>query len=199
MTLNHHNKKSLLQLWQTDNIKNYELAFKILEGFYLEEKDYEWLIEMYQNFQKNIPQQSFTLRHFPQISTREILNGYFLQKIFQSNISTIEQYIFEIFHHNNTFKLPYIPIQKIPLFIYEKGKDIQQLIFQDGILDEIGAEILLMENLRRLDLRRQPITHIHPNIIKNKNLKEIYLVSASFIPEEIHERQDIEIYTDAPY
>lgn len=196
MNLNDKAKDNISRLWKSKEIRNHDLAFKMLDGFQLHTTDVIWLWEKYHSFQKKNTRRT-TLINFPNISDEEILKGKILDKILSSEHLIIPE--MNHFISSNQIRLPYCTIEYIPKSLHHFKNDIQSIIWQDGEVKILDENIILFQGLKRLDLRRQPIEFIHPNIAELPALEEVYLISTSFIPEELSERHDIEIYTDAPY
>ncbi len=198
MILNQEAKENLLRLWKSKNLNHHTLAFKILKGLNLTTVDESWIWSVYLNLNRTHKSYS-TLKHHEHISDAEIVNGKILAQLLSSkNLVTIHT-ILSYFTEKNTIRLPYNTLTFIPHFILEFSKDIQFFIWQDGELEYLDEKIILLKNVKLLDFRRQPITQIHPSIATLQHLKEVYLISTSFIPIELSERNDVDFYTDAPY
>ncbi len=191
-------RENLIHLWSSPEKNSQELAFQLLDGIRLSKDDLNWLFGVYQ---KRYTQNSgySTLKHHQHISEKEILNGRIFSFILKQEPSLIPDYFWSFYYSDKTLRLPYALTHTIPTYIFEQFSDIQQLIWQDGELESLDESLLLLKHLEVLDVRRQPISQIHPSIALLSQLKEIYLVSASFIPPELAERDDIEFFIDAPY
>jgi len=189
-------KENFLRLWQTDDLKNHDLAFSMLDGFHLSANEMEWLWTVYNKIQSNSSRRT-TLVNFPNVSKADVLKGRILEILFSSKKCPIG--ILAAFRYSQGFRMPYCTIKHIPDILLSIGKDMETLTWQDGELERIDKNIIALEGLRSLDLRRQPITYIDAAIAQLPRLEEIHLVSTSFIPQELSERHDVEIYTDAPY
>lgn len=189
-------RNNLQRLWESHTPDHQELAYEMLKGLDLDIEDYEWLWELYLNW-SSIQSRRTTLVNFPNITENDIKKGRMLAYLLISPIG--KQIVQEHFIKNEILRLPYCTIEYIPQCILDSSHLINQLIWQDGELLTLEASIDTIRRIRRLDFRRQPITSIHPNIALLPHLEEIYLISTSFIPPELSERMDIDIYTDAPY
>ncbi len=197
MKLSEEIRTNLIRLWESKDSKNRALAFQLMGGYPMDDEDGTWLYRFYQSL-GNEEKAYSTLKHHHFLSDLEILKGRILEILLDSGNDVVDLILQE--HRNNgCLRLPYTTHQEIPSCIIERGTELRQLIWQDGELEHLGREILALEHLEMLDLRRQPITYIHPEISDLQTLKEIFLVSASFIPPELSERGDVEFFIDAPY
>lgn len=194
--LNIKTKENLIRLWQSHDPRNHELAFQMLGGIDLEDDDFGWLWDFYQNFPTQNTRRT-TLLNFPNISEKDVIKGRILDILLMS--SPITQNIFSTFKKNNSIRIPYTTSTTIPPSLFSQTFDIEEFIWQDGEIQSIPTEIIQFQSLKRLDMRRQPIEFIHHHIAELPLLEEIYLISTSFLPPELIDRADIEIYTDAPY
>ena len=196
MILHLQARDSLIRLWKSMNSANHDLAFEMIKGLNLQNEDLLWLWDTYQSWESK-PYRKTTLTNFPNMSQDDILKGRILSIILESNIgeSIIRQYFF----NHQSLRLPYNTLEHIPSCLTILSPEVQQWVWQDGELLEIGENIIHFQGLRHIDFRRQPIQYIHPNVALLPHLEEIYLVSTSFLPPELSERHDIEIYTVAPY
>lgn len=188
-------KENLLRLWRSKELKNHDLAFQMLEGLSLEEEDLLWLWKTYEELESPEPRY-VTLRNLSSLSKEDILRGRLLSILLENEI--VANKLVNTFYKEDKLRIPYNTLTTFPSCLYAYS-NVQELTWQDGELKEINEDILQFQQLRRLDLRRQPIEFIHPAIAELPFLEEIYLISTSFLPEELSERHDIEIYTDAPY
>lgn len=195
MIMNKTVQDNLLRLWKSNDIKNHDLAFQMLSGLELDIEDGVWLWEIYHDLTLKNTRRT-TLVNFPNISKRDIIKGRILEILLQIDI--INEKILASFIQNKILRLPYCTSEIIPSIIY-KLTDIEHIIWQDGELKEIDEHIISLQGLKRIDFRRQPIEYIHPNVAELPLLEEVYLISTSFLPPELSERHDVDIYTDAPY
>lgn len=193
--LNTSVKNNLLRLWKSKDIKNHDLAFQMIAGLALEEEDLWWFWETYNALHSPEPKY-VTLRTLSQLSKEDILRGKILSILLENEI--ISDRIVSTFYKKDNLRIPYSTLTTFPRCLYNYS-NIKEFTWQDGELKEIDENIIQFQQVRRLDLRRQPIEFIHPAIADLPLLEEVYLISTSFLPEELSERQDIEIYTDAPY
>jgi hypothetical protein len=188
-------KENLLRLWKSNDIKNHDLAFQMMAGLFLEEEDLLWLWETYEVLHSS-ESKYVTLRNLSQLSKEDILRGRILSILLENEI--IANRVVSSFYKKDNIRIPYATLTTFPTCLYTYS-NVQELTWQDGELKEINEDIIQFQQLRRLDLRRQPIEFIHPVIADLPLLEEIHLISTSFLPEELSERQEVEIYTDAPY
>ncbi|MGK0391302.1 MAG: hypothetical protein ACI94Y_004064 [Maribacter sp.] len=193
--LNTKVKENLLRLWESKDIRNHDLAFQMMVGLSLDEEDLLWLWEVYEILH-SLESKYVTLRNLSQLSKEDILRGRILSILLEHEI--VANRVVSTFYKKDNLRIPYNTLITFPVCLYTYS-NIQELTWQDGELKEINENITQFQQLRRLDLRRQPIEFIHPAIADLPLLEEIHLISTSFLPEELSERQDVEIYTDAPY
>lgn len=189
-------KENLLRLWKSRDIQHHDLAFQMLAGFSLENDDLHWLWKCYHSLQPEQMQHA-TLRNLSQLNPNEIVQGRILSILLGKE--DFAHRILSTFFRHNILRIPYSSLNVLPLHLYTFPHIIKELIWQDGEITAIDEHISQFKHLQRLDLRRQPIEFIHPNIALMPALSEIHLISTSFLPDELMDRKDIEIYTDAPY
>ena len=189
-------KENLTRLWLSDQSQNHDLAFQMLVGFTLDKEDAWWLWNTYQSFQSQTKER-ITLLNLAQLSKTDIRNGKILAILLENGL--VANIVLHSFFKKNVVRIPYTTLQYIPSTLYTFANTLEELIWQDGEIKEIDENIIQFQQLRRLDLRRQPIEMIHPILADLPLLEEVHLVSTSFLPQELSERNDVDIYTDAPY
>ncbi len=190
-------KQNLSRLLESPKKENQDLALQIIEGLKLTEEDSAWLWEKYLSLQSH--QQSYTIRHYPFLDDVEILKGKILGHLLDYAPRNVQEKILGHFQKENTIRLPYTTHTILPNCLFDTAWMLEEITWQDGELQSIDENIIQFPNLRKLDFRRQPIEYISPRIAEMESLESIHLVSASFIPPELAESQDIEIIIDAPY
>lgn len=197
MAVNNKVKENLWRLWASAEVANHDLAIHLFLGLKPTLVDYEWLWQEVLPFVNQQKKERTRLANFPNISTSDILQGKLLAILLEQ-----EQIVPAVAAHytqHNRLRLPYTSLEYIPKTFVQIASTIQEFIWQDGELTRIDEHIIHFKNLRRIDFRRQPISFIHPYLATLPMLEEIHLVSTSFLPDEMLDRSDIEIFTDAPY
>lgn len=189
-------KENLWRLWSSADVANHEVAIRLFQGIQPTLEEYKWL--WHDIFPKisSLKQERTNLANFPNISIWDALQGKLLTLLLQQeeiSVSVLNHYT-----QHDRLRLPYTTLEHIPN-TFQPMAYIQEIIWQDGELTRIDENIACFKNVKRIDFRRQPITFIHPNLATLPQLEELYLISTSFLPDEILDRRELEIFTDAPY
>lgn len=193
--LKEEHRQNLLRLLSSPEAKGPQLALRMLSGMRLTPNDLHWLWEAYQ--QHSQPKERITLQSYPAISQKERIWGGVLAILLQQEPAL--NGVWSHFRSHNGLRIPYNTLEQWPASLSAYAPDVEELVWKDGEITQIPAEIRAFRKLRHLDLRRQPIVDIHPHIALLPCLEELHLVSTSFLPDELLERHDVEIHTDAPY
>ncbi len=192
-----HLMSQVERLLMSEDKASQTLALEILSGAELGDPEIKELIPLWMTLIME-PGKVRSQWHQPQLTDNERLAGKILGLILKQNHSKEALRLLESFVSHDRLRLPYCALEAIPEILFSL-ENIKEIIWQEGELLRLDERLLHFKGLERLDLRRQPIEFISPALAELKNLKELHLISTSFLPQELSEKQDLEVYTDAPY
>ncbi len=187
--------ENLIALLQSEEERDWEVALLVSENRNISNSD---LLKLLTNhfyvykllFAGERINSNYSYKGFSK--KRKILHSYLLTILI--NLSNKNQYILikNFFSKTNNFFLPSTRFEELPE-IFFRFPDIDKIIYPLGNLKKIDDRILYFKKLKELDLNQQPLEFISPKLANLPNLRLLRLGSSGFLPEELAEKENLEI------
>jgi Leucine-rich repeat (LRR) protein len=188
----------LLNLLNTEELKNWDLAFQLLQGGGMTDDDFllNWAKIMFK-IRKSPQGFYFCLKYNFLTMVQNRKNA----DLRQLEITDLPENLFQL-SSLRKINLNQNKLKNLPDLFAQLPK-LKSLSLDDNLLEELPDSLFELSQLNYLDISYNPIEKISPSIQKLKNLKSLWLIDTLISPEHFAEVQgwlpDTYVYDELPF
>lgn len=188
-------------LLDSSDKSNVELGLTILSGFAVDSVGVRWLFEYYQRLEQieasaaSFNLQSILIGTMDSKATKasRVLTLLLEKAPYEEQLKILKNFI-----EGKILTLPRLEFSEFPkaLFSFE---ELEVINWQYGNLETLTTDILQFKNLKRLDLRHQPLMMIEEAIVEHSTLMELWIGNALIVTEDLADNSTFDIFIEAAY